>query len=153
MNLEAIIEFKNEMRSYNYCVGMARKLQKEIDEIQHRMENVKSPALDSPYLPRGDSKSPKITIYPVDRKPSMIALKDNIKQKQAHWLWRINRVNECLGKLKLSERILLINIYINGESNKKVIDRMFKNSADKPEEYQFCRYLNELIEKAIEKEK
>ena len=151
MNLEAINKFKNDLRNYNYNYKKVLEYEKEMNEIQRQMENIKSPSLDSPYLPRGDSKSPKLTIYPVDRKPSMIALKDSIKQKQAHYLYFIEQVNECLNKLEPLEKEILIRMYVNKEGNKKVMADLYRDRTDKPEQYQFTRYLNELIERAISK--
>jgi len=149
MNLDDINKFKNDMKSYKYNYKKVLEYEKEINEIQRQMENIKSPSLDSPYLPRGDSKSPKLTIYPIDRKPSMIALKDSIKQKQAHYLYFIEQVNKGLNKLELLEQNILIRIYINKEGSRKVLNDLYKGKEEKPNIMKFERYLNELVERAI----
>jgi len=149
MNLDDINKFKNDLRSYKYNYKKVLEYEKEINEIQRQMENIKSPSLDSPYLPRGDSKTPKLTIYPVDRKPSMIALKDSIRQKQAHYLFFIEQVNKGLDKLELLEQNILIRIYINKEGSRKVLNDLYKGKEEKPYIMKFERYLNELVERAI----
>ena len=123
------------------------KYQRKIDQIQAKMENIKSPSFQNIYLPRGDSKSPKPVICNVSRLAELITQKDEVLKDMGMFNMRVDRVNKKLEKLKPKESDILIKVYIEKMELEEVINELYKS--DKPTINAFRLRLNHLIWRCV----
>ena len=123
------------------------KYQRKIDQIQAKMENVKSPSFQNIYLPRGDSKSPKPVICNVSRLAELITQKDEVLKDMGMFNMRVDRVNKKLERLKPKESDILIKVYIEKMELEEVINKLYKS--DKPTIKAFRKRLDHLIWRCV----
>ena len=121
------------------------KYQRKIDQIQAKMENVKSPSFQNIYLPRGDSKSPKPVICNVSRLAELITQKDEVLKNMGMFNMRVERVNKKLEKLTPKESDILIKVYIE----KMELEEVMNGLEEKMNIKNFRWYVNSLIWKCV----
>ena len=121
------------------------KYQRRIDQIECRMQNVKSPSFSNIYLPRGESKTPKPVICNVSHLAELITQKDEVLKNMGVFTLRVDRVNKKLERLTPKESDILIKVYVEKISLEEVINGL----EEKPTVRNFRRYLDQLIWKCV----
>ena len=121
------------------------KYQRKIDQIECRMQNVKSPSFSNIYLPRGDSKTPKPVICNVSHLAELITQKDEVLKNMGVFTLRVDRVNKKLERLTPKESDILIKVYVEKISLEEVINGL----EEKPTVRNFRNYLDQLIWKCV----
>ena len=121
------------------------KYQRKIDQIECRMQNVKSPSFSNIYLPRGDSKTPKPVICNVSHLAELITRKDELTAEVDEFRTTVDRVNKKLKRLTPKESNVLIKVYVEKISLEEAINGL----EEKPTVRNFRRYLDQLIWKCV----
>ena len=121
------------------------KYQRKIDQIECRMQNVKSPSFSNIYLPRGNSKTPKPVICNVSHLAELITRKDELTAEVDEFRTTVDRVNKKLKRLTPKESNVLIKVYVEKISLEEAINGL----EEKPTVRNFRRYLDQLIWKCV----
>lgn len=115
---DKIEQFKRDLRSYNYYLGMIEECNIQLTAIAVRLQGVSSPSIKDVVLENAGNPYS-------DNRIGLMIEEGKIIDERNKWLSEVKRIDDLLNKLSSGERNVLNEVYVKRKKMESVAERKY----------------------------
>lgn len=110
---DKIEQFKRDLRSYNYYLGMIEECNIQLTAITVRLQGVSSPSIKDVVLENAGNPYS-------DNKVGLMMEEGKIIDERNKWLSEVKRLDEMIAKIDDKNKKLIVDLYVEKKNHDKV---------------------------------
>lgn len=110
---DKIEQFKRDLRSYNYYLGMIEECNVQLMAIAVKLQGVSSPRIKDVVLENAGNPYS-------DNKVGLMMEEGKIIDERNKWLSEVKRLDEMIAKIDLKYKKLILDLYVEKKNHDKV---------------------------------
>lgn len=129
---DRIEQFKRDLRSYNYYLGMIEECNLQLTGIAVKLQGVSSPSMKDVVLENAGNPYS-------DNRIGLMMEEGKIIDERNKWLSEIKRIDEMIAKIDDEYRQMIIELFVDKKNHEKIANKNFLSR----------QYMNKLIDNKI----
>lgn len=110
---DKIEQFKRDLRSYNYYLGMIEECNVQLMAIAVKLQGVSSPSIKDVVLENAGNPYS-------DNRIGLMMEEGKIIDERNKWLSEVKRLDEMIAKIDLKYKKLILDLYVEKKNHDKV---------------------------------
>lgn len=110
---DKIEQFKRDLRSYNYYLGMIEECNIQLTAIAVKLQGVSSPSIKDVVLENAGNPYS-------DNRIGLMMEEGKIIDERNKWLSEVKRLDEMIAKIDLKYKKLILDLYVEKKNHDKV---------------------------------